>query len=134
MIEGFIKFNRGVFKMPVGWQLWLMVLVTLNMVVPLFHLDYFEAQVVLGVFMASAMLFTVMTARFGFTRLLGLGHIFWVPLLIFLATRLDQYPADAFFGIWLRALIFLNAVSLVIDTVDVIRYIRGDRKETVSGL
>ncbi len=28
----------------------------------------------------------------------------------------------------------LNAMSLVIDVVDVIRYIAGDREETVKGL
>jgi hypothetical protein len=38
------------------------------------------------------------------------------------------------FGIWVRALMMLNAVSLVIDAADVIRYVAGDRAETVKGL
>ncbi len=133
-MRAFIKFNQGIMKMPVHWQLWLMVLITFNLVIPLFLLSHVEAQVVLGVLVASLMLFTVLTARFGFTRILGLGHIFWFPLIYFLWTRLEQSPADDVFGIWIRVLIALNAASLVIDAVDVVRYIAGDREETVKGL
>ena len=57
-----------------------------------------------------------------------------IPLLYFLWTRLDQIPADEFFGIWIRVLMTLNAVSLIIDAVDVGRYIAGERAETVKGL
>ena len=133
-MRAFIKFNQGIMKMPVHWQLWLMVLITFNLVIPLFLLSHVEAQVVVGVLVASLMLFTVLTARFGFTRLLGLGHILWFPLIYFLWTRLEQSLADDIFGIWIRVLITLNAASLVIDVVDVIRYMAGDREETVKGL
>ncbi len=133
-MRAFIKFNQGILKMPVNWQLWLMVLITFNLVIPLFLLSHVQAQVVVGVLVASLMLFTVLTARFGFTRLLGLGHILWVPLIYFLWTRLEQLPADDVFEIWIRALITLNAASLVIDAVDVVRYIAVDREETVKGL
>ena len=77
---------------------------------------------------------TVLTGLSGFTRLLGLGHIFWLPLLYFLWNRLGQIPADDLFGVWIRILIAVNAISLVIDGIDVFRYIAGDRAETVKGL
>lgn len=133
-MRAFIKFNKGMLNMPLHWQLWLMLLVAGNMIVPLFYLDRLEAQVTLGVLLASMMLMTILTARTGFSRLLGLGHILWFPMLYFLWTRLDQIPADDFFGIWIRTLIAINAASLVIDVVDVARYIAGDREETVKGL
>ncbi len=133
-MRAFIKFNKGMMKMPVQWRLWLMLLMAVNLVVPLFFLGRIEAQVVLVVFLASAMLMTVLTALFGFTRLLGLGHLLWFPLLYFLWTRLGQIPADHFFGIWIRALMMLNATSLVLDVVDAIRYIAGNREETIQGL
>ena len=85
--------------------------------------------IVLAAFVASVVLMLALTANSGFTRLLGLGHVFWFPLLWFLWTRLDETPGDTFFGLWLRVLITLNALSLVIDTADVIRYIAGDREE-----
>ena len=133
-MHAFMKFNKGMMKMPLPWQLWLMLLVTVNLVIPLFYIDRLESQVVVGVFVASLVLFSILTARVGFTRLLGLGHILWVPLLWFLWTRLDQNPPHDLFGIWIRTLMTLNAMSLVIDAIDVIRYIAGDRAETVKGL
>ncbi len=133
-MRAFLKFNAGLMRMPVPVRLWLMLLITANMIIPLFFLGRLEAQVVLAALLASMMLMTALTAISGFTRLLGVGHVFWVPLLWFLWTRLDQTPSDGFFGIWLRILMTLNALSLVIDPADVIRYVRGNRGETVKGL
>ena len=128
-MRGFIRFNQGVMKMPLPWRLWLLLLVSLNAVVPFFFLGRIEAQLVLGAFLISIVLFGVLTARFGFTKIIGLGHAAWIPLLVFLFTRLDTMPGDDFFGIWMRTLLVLNGISLVIDTVDVVRYIAGDRAE-----
>ncbi len=133
-MNAFIKFNKGVMRAPIYVRLWLMLLVFSNLIVPLFYLHRVEAQVVLGALLASVILMTGLTGLSGFTRLIGLGHIFWVPLLYFLWTRLDQIPSDEVFGGWIRVLIGLNAISLVIDGVDVLRYIAGDRAETVKGL
>ncbi len=133
-MNAFIKFNKGVMRAPIYVRLWLMLLIFSNLVVPLFYLHRVEAQVVLGALLASVILMTGLTGLSGFTRLIGLGHIFWVPLLYFLWTRLDQIPSDEVFGGWIRVLIGLNAISLVIDGVDVLRYIAGDRAETVKGL
>lgn len=130
-MRAFIKFNRGMMMMPVRWQLWLAVLVTFNLVLPLVFLSRPEAQVVVATLMASMILMTGLTAFSGFTRLLGLGHILWVPLLYFLWMRLEQNPAEDFFGLWIRVLMIVNATSLLIDTIDVGRYIAGDRSETV---
>ena len=133
-MNAFIKFNRGVLKMPLHWQLWLVLLVTANGVSPLFFLQHVEAQAVLVGFLVSMTLMTLLTARFGFTRIVGLGHIVWVPLLAFLLTRFGDIPASAALGIWLRTLFVLNGISLVLDAADAIRYIAGERQETVAGL
>ena len=134
LVRAFIKFNKGVMKMPVHWRLWLMGLVAFNMVAPLFFIGRIEAQIVLGVFLASGLLMTALTSRTGFSRVLGLGHVLWIPLLYFLATRVSLIPADDVFGFWIRGLMMVNAVSLVMDVADVIRYAAGDRAETIEGL
>ncbi len=134
LIRAFIRFNKGLLKMPVPWQLWLLLLIGINLIVPLFFLDRLEARVVIGAFLLSFVMMTALTGLVGFTRLLGLGHVFWIPLVVFLWTRLEQIPAEGVFGLWIRALIAINVLSLVIDTVEVIRYIAGDREETVQGL
>ena len=133
-MNAFIKFNKGVMRGPIHVRLWLMLLIFFTLLVPLFYIHRVEAQVVLGALLASATLMTVLTGLSGFTRLLGLGHIFWLPLLYFLWNRLGQIPADDLFGVWIRIVIAVNAISLVIDGIDVFRYIAGDRAETVKGL
>ncbi len=47
-MRAFIKFNKGMMKMPLHWQLWLLLLVVVNLIIPLFFLDRLEAQVVVG--------------------------------------------------------------------------------------
>ena len=133
-MSAFIRFNKGIMKMPLPWRLWLMLLICGNLVVPLFFLHRLEAQVVVGALLLSITLMTILTGALGFTRILGLGHIFWLPLLYFLWKRLSHIPADDFFGLWIRVLMTLNAVSLLLDAIDVARYIAGDRRETVGGL
>ncbi len=38
-MHAFIKFNKGLMKMPIHWQLWLALLVVANGVIPLFFLN-----------------------------------------------------------------------------------------------
>ena len=133
-MSAFIEFNKGIVKMPLPWRLWLMLLVTMNLAVPLFFLGRREAQFILGALLVSMALMTILTAKFGFTRILGLGHILWLPLVFFLWLRLSHIPADDFFGFWIRVVLFLNTASLVLDAVDVARYIRSDRQQIVRGL
>jgi hypothetical protein len=133
-MQGFIKFNKGVLRTSWPVKVWLLLLVAANAVAPLFFLQRIEAQTVVATMMISATLMSLLTARFGFTRILGLGHILWVPMLAFLVTRLGDIPDYDAFGIWIRAVIVLNGISLVIDAIDGIRYMAGDREETVPGL
>lgn len=133
-MNAFIKFNKGLMNSSLPVKLWVGLLVIFNMIIPLFFLERLEAQVVLATIMASMAVMTLITGTTGFTRLLGLGHIFWIPLLYFLGTHLDQIPPDDGFGVWVRALMVINATSLVIDAVDVLRYLAGERMEIVKGL
>ena len=131
-MNAFIKFNRGLLAMPLPWRLWLVVLLTLNLIAPLVFIQRLEAQATVAALLVSMALMTGLTGLSGFSRLLGLGHIVWVPLLYFLWTRLGEIPTADAFGLWVRAVIAINATSLVIDAVDVIRYAAGQRAETVN--
>ena len=133
-MNAFIKFNKGLMNQSLPVRLWVGLMVIFNMIIPLFFLERLEAQFALAAIMASMALMTLITATTGFSRLMGLGHIFWIPLLYFLWTHLDQIPPDDGFGVWVRALMVINATSLVIDAVDVFRYLAGERGEVVKGL
>ena len=131
MLKAFRDFMRGLFKMPIYAQLWVGLLIIVNGIVPLFFLGRVEAQATLGIFLAGGLLMMALTALSGFSRLLGAGHFLWFILLGLLWTRLDQIPADDFFGLWIRALMLINAISLIIDVTDIVRYALGDHAETV---
>ena len=133
-MHALLKFNKGILRLPVPWRLWMLLLVSVNIVLPLFFIGRLEAQLTLVGMAVSMLLMTGLTAASGFSRLVGLGHIVWIPLVVFLATRLSEVPASDFYGIWLRALLVANSLSLVIDFVDVVRYVAGDREETVGNL
>ncbi len=120
--------------MPSHWQLWLGLLIGANLVAPLFFLEHVEAQGTIAALLISMALMTALTARFGFSRILGLGHVAWLPLLAVLVGRVTEVSATTAFGLWLRIVIVLDATSLLIDAVDAIRFARGDRAETVPML
>ena len=125
-------FVLGLLHGPRWILLWVVVvLMGVNMVAPLIFWDTLEARIVLGTFLVGGVLMMGLTARFGFTRILGLGHVLWIPLILFLITRLGLHPADTPMGIWIRAVLLINGISLVMDGIDVVRYIRGEREATV---
>ena len=131
-MNAFIKFNRGILRFPIGVRLWLLLLVSANLILPVMYFQQSEARIVLLTFFASFLLMVLITGTSGFTRLLGLGHILWVPLVPFLVSRLDSVSATDAYGIWIRSVIVLNTISLVVDVVDVVRFARGERSEIVS--
>ncbi len=133
-MRSLIRFHRGFLGMPRHWQLWVGMLVAANLVAPLFFLGHLEARVTLAAGLIGMTLMTALTARFGFSRILGLGHVAWLPLLAFLAGSVADVPATSGFGLWLRTVIVLDAISLALDAADALRFLRGDRAETVPGL
>lgn len=131
-IHAFLRFNRGVLGLPLRWQVWVVTLVAANIVTPLFFLGHVEAQITLAAGAFGLAFMSYLTARFGFSRVVGLGHVAWLPLLAFLGSRLSDVPPSDAFGLWLRVVITLDATSLAFDTWDVLRFVRGERAETVS--
>ena len=133
-MKGMRKFMVGMWRLPMAVRIWLGWLMAVNMIVPFLLLDHAEAKVVLATSFASFALMLVLTAKAGFTRILGLGHVLWIPLLAYVWLRLGQHAAHDPVGIWLRLLLLLNGISLIIDAIDVLRFLRGDRAEMVEGL
>jgi hypothetical protein len=108
-------------------RLWLIALAAVNMA-SLYFIDTTEARVVFVAFVISIIIMTIIYLRLGFVRLLGLGHILWIPMVLWLWTRLVQTPPfNSTFEYWLLIVIVINTISLVIDAVDVVRYIKGER-------
>jgi len=122
-----LGFMQSLWGMQWFWRIWVALLMVMNAVMPLFYVEYFEAQLVLAVFILAAVTQMFIFQRLGFVRLLGLGHIYWLPMLAWLLLHYDWAKMDAGLAQWLLLLMLVNSISLLIDSVDVLRYWRGER-------
>jgi hypothetical protein len=105
---------------------WIPIWVGLLMMINLGSVAFWDeplARWILGAFMASAMLMMILYALFGFEKILGLGHVLWVPLLpvVLLSLPSAEGGFRAFLTIWVVA----TAISLLFDVVDVWKYFAG---------
>jgi hypothetical protein len=86
-----------------------------------------EAHWVLTAWLANLLFMPMLFAEFGYTRILGLSHIvFWTPLLVYLWRRRAGIELRSISGAYLWALFASNGLSLVIDYIDLARYLAGD--------
>ena len=109
--------------LPRLWALWLVLANTAC----LFFIEHAEAQVVLAATLTSVILQAILYGNMGFTRLLGVVHLLWLPMFAWIATRIEIIQAEPDLARWLVVLAITNGVSLVIDAVDVTRYTLGER-------
>lgn len=131
MIRGIGALYTGLRGMFWPWQLWVGLLAALNLIAPLAFLDHPEAQWTLAAIAAAAVSMVALARIQGFTRLLGLGHIWWIPLFGYLLDRgaLSNPGLNReWFVLWRDAVVAANGLSLVIDATDIGRYLAGDRE------
>jgi hypothetical protein len=107
-------------------RLWCVWLVDVN-VACLYFITHTEAQVVLAVTTIAVAAQTLIYQRIGFTRILGSTHVLWVPMFGWMATRIDTIMTEPALAKWLVVLFATNMVSMVVDTIDAIRFLRGER-------
>lgn len=110
-----------------AWVLWMVVVnLGIGIFIP-FKWNRKEAWVIGGVMIANMAFMNFLYMEMGYTRLLGLSHvIFWTPMLVWLAPRLKRYGTGNAYGLALHTVFITDAISLLIDYVDVIRWIVGD--------
>ena len=99
VMTGFFKAMRTV--LPAPWLIWIGTLLFVNMVVPLFFLDQREAQAVLAATMLGALIQMSIFKAKGFVRLLGIGHLPWLPVVLWLAGWTSAIGTDTLFGQWI---------------------------------
>ena len=62
----------------------------------------------------------------GFVRALGTGHFTWFVVLPWWAMRV-RWGGTAPFDVWSMLAIVTNSGSLLIDVIDFVRYLAGER-------
>ncbi len=131
-MKAMVNFFKTMLKMPGPWLVWLAFLMIVNGLGPIVFIKSTEGALVILAATVGAVIQVVIFSSKGFVRLLGIGHLPWIPLVLWLWSRLDQIPGDGVFRYWILSVIVLDTLSLVIDTSDVIRYISGDRKPVIG--
>ena len=111
----FVVLNQQQF----GFALWVYYLVTLNLSSALFW-NKPLAKVIFFTFIISATSIIGLYSYFGFEKIMGLGHIYWLPLLFYLFKQIPN--SEGLYKNYLLLLTTSNIISLIFDTVDVWKY------------
>ena len=107
------------------WGTWLIAVNAAG----LLFITHIEAQIALGAVGMAVLAQALIYQRKRFIRLLGVTHVLWVPMLVWITLRLDTLPeGETAFHLWLVTLIATNAVSLAIDAWDATRFLLGERQ------
>ncbi|MBS0159793.1 MAG: hypothetical protein JSS26_14545 [Nitrospira sp.] len=117
-----LRFFIELLQQPLWVSLWVLSLMLANMASLAFWQEA-VARLILMTFLASAMLMMGLYSRYGFTKILGLGHVPWIPLLAYVVMQIPA--AEASFKRYLLILSVSMVISLVLDTIDVWNYFRS---------
>lgn len=119
-----LKFFVELLRQPLWVVVWVGYLMLINMASLAFWAEPL-AKVIFVTFMASAMLMMGLFAQFGFAKILGLGHVFWLPLSVYLGMQLPVYEGPFYVYLWVLLVSIL--ISLAFDIYDVWQYFRAKR-------
>ena len=111
-------------RQPVWVSVWVAMLALANISSLLFWPELL-AKIIFTIFMVSALTIMTLYSYFGFEKILGIGHVFWIFLLPYILLQLAH--TDGLFFLYLVTLSVLLIVSLVLDVIDVWTYIRNVR-------
>ena len=123
-----ISFNDALMMQPLWLQAWIGWMILVNFVGAIIFIRKPEAKWVLATFICVGIFMNWLYALYGYQRILGLAHVvFWTPLLVFLWMRRRQWDLSNLSGKWIVVLFATNLTSLIIDYIDVARYLSGER-------
>ncbi len=114
-----LRFFVELMQQPIWIPIWLFFLMIINLASLGFWYEPL-AKIIFITFMTSAMLMMGLYSRFGFEKILGLGHILWVPLLVYVLMQLPIVEVS--FKSYLVVLSISIAISLAFDITDVWKY------------
>ena len=134
MIEDMKQFNAGVRSLHPLWQLWVLGLLMVNGIMPMFFIGELAAVVTLAGMVSGGLLGLILVRLHGFTKLLGLIHLPWVPMLAAQVGLHPGFDGNDPYSLWLSVSIVLTALSLLIDSIDVAAYLRGEQADARNRL
>ena len=119
-----------------GWlQGWVMVLVVTHVLALAFIARRtpegwrirFESLAIFVSFVAAGVFMTWLYTQVGYVRLLGVAHlVFWTPVYVWVLLHRRTLQSEGLFGKYVLLYLVVAGISLVIDLIDLIRYLLGD--------
>ncbi len=115
-----LAFFGELLKQPAWVVAWVFVQMGANLLSVLFWHEPL-AKIILVTFVVSATLMMGLYSIFGFKKILGAGHILWIPLVLYILLQLGSTSGS--FQYYLAGLTVILAISLWFDIVDVWKYL-----------
>jgi hypothetical protein len=85
-----------------------------------------EPIAILVSFLAAAAAMTWLYGQVGYVRLLGIAHLaFWAPVYFWILQRRQAIGTASLFGKYVLLYLLIAGISLLIDAVDLVRYLVG---------
>ncbi len=130
-----MSFEEAMALQPVWVVIWMNILLVGAFVAPLVLLIWRQSRkagaITFVVSVFAGFCIQMMYNSLGYVKLLGLPHLLWIPVVMYLAGQARRADMPA----WPRRIIWfcmaVICVSLAFDIVDVIRYVLGERAPTV---
>ena len=118
----------GFFNELIEQPIWIPIWVVILMIVNIASVGFWDeplAKVIFVTFILSAILMMGLYSRYGFEKILGMGHILWLPLFVYVLMRI---PAESdTFKNYLIIWSTLTVISLVFDVIDVWKYFASQK-------
>ncbi|WP_428356159.1 hypothetical protein [Methyloprofundus sp.] len=130
LIKAFRVFAEGFAALDWFWIAWVYLLILVNGILPIIFLPKFTAIIVLVSAIIGLFMGLVLTHALGFSKILGLMHFPWIPMVCFQLYYLNQqnYSLNSFHDYWLVSSLILSLLSLIIDFKDVYEFLLSSRK------
>lgn len=127
--------NDAIATEPLWLQAWVLVLVVANLAALRFVVGRRDGRwvvrpeliAIVASFVAAALFMGWLYEQVGYVRLLGLAHLVcWGPAWVWVLSRRRAIGTRTVFGKYVHLYLLIAGASLLIDAIDVVRYLVGD--------
>jgi len=125
LLRAFEVFSNGIHALDWYWKLWIYTMVLINGVIPLFFLPKFTSIIVLVSAVSGFFSGLVLTHALGYSKILGLMHLPWIPMVSFQFYYFykQKFKAKSLHDYWLILSLTISLLSLLMDFYDICEYI-----------
>lgn len=120
---------RDMLRFFPNWvRIWLVIMMSVLFVAPMFFLEHIAAQSMAVMFMLGGMIMGWMHLKMGITKLMGIAHLPWLIPLFLIFRDLSLGVGSQSYQTWLATAAVLAIICLLIDISDVIQYASGKNR------